>query len=56
MEEACRAVTAFRKTLKPHVHWLSAVEAEMVEELDKADTKPPFVDCKQQCRGCKKDA
>lgn len=55
MEEACRAVTAFRKTLKPRVQWLSVVEAEMVEELDKADTEPFSVVCKRQCKGCEKD-
>lgn len=56
MEEACRAITAFRKTTNPLSQWLSAAEAEMVKGLDKDDTKPSSVGCKRQCKGCEKDA
>lgn len=56
MEEACRAVTAFRKTLKPRSRWLSDAEAEMLDALDQTNIDTPCVDCKRQCKGCEKDA
>ena len=56
MEEACRAVTAFRKTLEPHKDWLTVAEVKMLGALDKTNIDVPCVGCKRQCKGCEKDA